>query len=137
MPRKNYSTIGELDKLMHWIQHLRNASKKYLIVTQHKKDRDVLKSFKCKNVVYPMEPYVDFVDAIIVSGKPVVLLFNVDRQSNSKCEKLRAILQQNGVKVNTGFRKILFVEKTDTVSGLLKMIHQMAGGERIHSGLPV
>ena len=137
MPRKNFSKVGDLDKCIHWIQHLRNASKKYLIVTQHKKDRDVLKSFKCKNVVYPMEPYEDFVDAIIITGKPVILLFNVDRPSNSKCAKLRALLQQNGVKVNTGFRKILFVEKTDSISGLLKMIHQMAGGERIHSGLPV
>ena len=137
MPRRAYSTIGDIDKLVHWMDHIRKASKKYLIVCQHKKDRDVMKSLKCKNVVYPMEPVEDFVDAIIYTEKPVILLYDGDRNSNAKCIKLKGLLQQHGVKINMGFRKIIFMQKSRTFSGLLKHLHSLAGTERIHSGLPV
>ena len=136
MPRKNYSKVGDIDKLIHWMQHIKNASKKHLIVCQHKKDRDVLKSLKCKNVVYPMDPVEDFVDAIIYTEKPVILLYDGDRNSNTKYAKIKSLLQQRGVKINSGFRKIIFLQKGRTFSGLLKDLHRMAGSERVHAGLP-
>ena len=137
MPRRLTSKVGNLDKLIHWMDHVRKASKKFLIVCQHKKDRDVMRSLKCKNVVYPLEPFEDFVDMIVSAEKPVILLFDGDRNSNSKCEKLRGVLQQRGVKVNTGFRKIIFTQSCRSFSGFLKHVHSVAGSERVHSGLPV
>lgn len=137
MPRNVTSKVGKLDKLVHWMDHVRKASKKCMVVTQHKKDRDVMKSLGCKNVVYWKEPEVDFIQSLVDTEKECILLFDGDRPSNSKCEKLRAKLQQNGVKVNTRFRKIIFTESAKTFSGLLKHVHQVAGSERVHLGLPV
>jgi len=134
--RNNSSKVGDIDKLLHWMKHIKNASKKYLIICQHKKDRDVLKSLKCKNVVYPMDPVEDFVDAIIYTEKPVILLYDGDRKSNQKCIKIKSLLQQHGVKVNMGFRKIIFLLQDRTFAGLLKDLHRQAGSERVHSGLP-
>ncbi len=137
MPRNITSKVGNLDKLVHWAQHVARASKKCMIVAQHKKDRDVLKTLGCKNVVYPKEPESDFIQSLVDKEKECILLFNGDRQSNAKCEKLRAKLQQQGVKVNTRFRKIIFTQSEKTFSGLLKHLHKIAGGERVHLGLPV
>jgi len=137
MPRKLSSSVGELDKLIHWMDHIKNASKKCMVVTQHKKDRDVLKSIGCKNVIYPTKPESVFVQKIIDFEKPCILLFDGDRKSNSKCQKLRSLLEQNGIKVNTRFRKIMFTQASKTVAGLVKHIHRLAGSERVHRGLPV
>ncbi len=119
------------------MQHVKQASKKCMVVVQNKRARDVLKSFGCKNVVYPQKPESDFIQRLVDSEKICILLFDGDRQSNSKCQKLRGRLEQQGVKVNTRFRKIIFTEKTKTFSGLLKYVHQMAGSERVHRGLPI
>ncbi|MBW3016151.1 hypothetical protein KY309_00895 [Candidatus Woesearchaeota archaeon] len=137
MSRIASSSVGELDKLMHWIDHVKKASKKYMIVCQNKKVRDILRSFKCKNVLYVMEPLVDFVDLVVWTEKPVILLFDGDRNSNKKCVKLKSLLQQRGVKVNMGFRKIIFLQKDRTFAGLLKTIKSLAGSERVRRGLPV
>ena len=137
MPRNVTSKVGNLDKLLHWAQHVARASKKCMVVAQHKRDRDVLKALGCKNVVYTQEPESDFIQSLVDKEKECILLFNGDRPSNSKCEKLRAKLQQQGVKVNTRFRKIIFTQSEKTFSGLLKHLHKIAGGERVHSGLPV
>lgn len=137
MPRIASSSVGDLDKLVHWMAHVKKASKKFMIVCQHKKVRDVLRSFKCRNVLYMMEPLVDFVDLVVWTEKPVILLFDGDRNSNSKFMKLKSLLQQRGVKVNTGFRKIIFLQKDRTFAGLMKTVHQLAGSERVHAGLPV
>lgn len=134
--RKNYSRVGELDKLLHWIDHVRKASRKFTLVAEHKNDRDLLRALKCKNVCYPLEPYTDFVDLIANYERPVILLYDCDRQSNKKCSKLRSDLMQRGIRVNTGFRKVLLVEHTN-LPGLLKRIHQLAGSERVHRGIPV
>ncbi len=137
MPRNITSKVGELDKLVHWMQHVQKASKKCMVVAQNKKERDVLKSLGCKNVVYPTQPDTDFVQRLVDSEKECILLFDGDRKSNSKCQKLRGVLEQQGVKVNTRFRKIIFTEKTKSFAGILKYVHQLAGSERVHSGLPV
>jgi len=136
MPRILSSKVGRIDKLIHWMQHVKHASKKCMVVVQHKKARDFLKSFGCKNVVYPIKPESDFIQKLIDKEKECILLFDGDRNSNSKCQKLRAKLESQGVKVNTRFRKIIFTEKTKTFSGLLKYIHAEAGSDRVHKGLP-
>ena len=137
MPRNITSKVGRIDKLVHWMDHVRKASKKCMVVAQHKKDRDFLKSLGCKNVVYYKEPEVDFIQSLVDTEKECILLFNGDRPSNKKCQRIRSELEQQGVKVNTRFRKIIFTEKTKSFSGLLKYVHQRAGTERIHAGLPV
>lgn len=137
MPRNITSKVGRLDKLVHWMDHVRKASKKCMVVAQHKSDRDMLKSVGCKNVVYYKEPEADFIQSLVDKEKECILLFNGDRPSNAKCQRIRSELEQQGVKVNTRFRKIIFTESAKTFSGLLKHIHQLAGGERVHLGLPV
>lgn len=130
MPRKNTARLSNLEKYNNWIKTLRNASKKHLIVCQHKRDKTALKTLGCKNVVHEFQPFVDFVDWIAATGKPVVLLYNTDRNSNAKAEKLLTTLRQHGVKVNPRFRKLLYVEPNRTVSGVLKAIARLAGTER-------
>ncbi|MEM3154722.1 MAG: hypothetical protein QW165_04120, partial [Candidatus Woesearchaeota archaeon] len=137
MARKNYSKVGDIDKLIHWMQHIKRASRKFTIVCQHKKGRDILRSLKCKNVVYSLEPLEDFADLVSGYNRPVILLYDGDRKSNQKCIKLKSLLQQRGVKVNMGFRKIIFLLKDRTFAGILKDLHRQAGSERVHSGLPV
>lgn len=135
MPRKDYSTIGNVDKLVHWMDHIKKASKKFTIVCQNKKGRDVLRSLGCKNVVYPLEPVEDFVDMIASYERPAILLYDGDRNSNSKYMKIKSLLQQHGVKINSGFRKIIFAQKSRSFSGLLKDLSAMSGSERVRSSL--
>ncbi len=136
MSRKSFTSVGSLDKYLNWLKVLKNASKKHLIVCQTKRDRDVMKSFGCKNVVYPLKPEIDFVDFISAADKPVILLYNIGPANNKKCEKMCSLLQQNGVKVNTRFRKLLFSQNTQSVSAVFKAIHKLAGTERVHASLP-
>ena len=135
MPRRSYSTIGEVDKLVHWMDHIRKASKKFTIVCQNKKTRDVLRSLKCKNVVYPLEPVEDFVDMIASYDRAAILLYDGDRNSNAKYMKIKSLLQQHGVKINSGFRKIIFAQKSRSFSGLLKDLSALSGSERVRSSL--
>jgi len=135
MPRRSYSTIGEVDKLVHWMDHIRKASKKFTIVCQNKKVRDVLRSLECRNIVYPLEPVEDFVDMVASYERPVILLYDGDRNSNAKYMKMKSLLQQHGVKINSGFRKIIFAQKSRTFGGLLKDLATLSGSERVRSSL--
>ncbi len=135
MPRRSYSTIGDVDKLVHWMDHIRKASKKFTIVCQNKKVRDVLRSLKCKNIVYPLEPVEDFVDMVASYERPVILLYDGDRHSNTKYMKMKSLLQQHGVKINSGFRKIIFTQKSRNFGGFLKNLSVVSGSERVRSSL--
>jgi hypothetical protein len=133
--RRNYSVIGDVDKLVHWMDHIRKASRKFTIVCQTKKARDVLRALKCKNVVYPLEPVEDFVDMVASYGRSAILLYDGDRNSNAKYMKIKTLLQQHGVKINSGFRKIIFAQKSRSFSALLKDLSAMSGSERVRSSL--
>lgn len=137
MPRKNYAQPDNLQKYLNWLKALKNASSTHWIVCQTKRDRDGLRMLGVRNVYYPLDPFVDFVDILSSANKPIILLYNTDRRSNQKYERLRGLLQQRKVKVNPRFRKILFVQKNRTVRGIINEIHRLAGSDRVHKGLSV
>lgn len=138
MGRNDHAKLSDLEKYISWIEKLKNASKTHVIVCQTKRDATVLEIFGCKNVMFPKGKEQDFVYKIVKKKKPVVLLYNTDRKSNEKHERLRSILQEYGVEVNSRFRKLLFTEKNRTVSGVLNMMHRLAGSfSRIRPVIPV
>ena len=126
-----------LDKWTNWLKNLRNASGNKMIVCQHKKAYDVLKALGCKNVTYVTEPEYDFIQKLIDFGKECLLLFDTDRNSNVKCQKLRSKLEHRGIKVSTRFRKVFFTAQSKSISGLLKYLHRVIGSERVHRSAPV
>ncbi|RMD58195.1 hypothetical protein D6825_01640, partial [Candidatus Woesearchaeota archaeon] len=130
MARHNHPHPSKLDKIFNWLEKLNHASKTHAIVCEHKKARDILKESKMKNVYYPLEPLEDFVDLLAGLEKPIILLYDPNAKSNRKCEKLKALLQQRKVRVNTRFRKLLYTTQMDT-AGLLKHIRRLAGSPRI------
>jgi hypothetical protein len=85
--------------------------------------------------VYPLEPVEDFVDMVASYERPAILLYNGDRNSNAKYMKIKSLLQQRGVKINSGFRKIVFAQKSRTFSSLLKDLAALSGSERVRSSM--
>jgi hypothetical protein len=60
-----------------------------------------------------------------------ILLFDATHAGNVACERVKSDLQNMGVRVNTRFRKLLFVSANKEVGGLLKFLHaQVMGTER-------
>lgn len=145
MPRKNNPRAqgkGEckVDLYSEWLAHLKNASKTRLVLVKSKKAHDVLKRLGIKGTLYynhpNFRPDYKLIDFLEEQGKEVILLFDADRPSNSACEKLKAKLQQNKIKTNTRFRKILFGCESKDLSGLLTYLHKhVADSTRKHEGL--
>jgi 5S rRNA maturation endonuclease (ribonuclease M5) len=115
-------TGSELDKYISWIEHLRNASKEKIILVEHKQDKDELERLSMENVIYLTEPYYKIVEEIAASGKECVLLFGHNKNSSELCERIKAMLQENGVEVNTRFRKLLLSSELREVRGLLNYL---------------
>lgn len=126
MPRKVHKTHvrtkgRELDKLQNWFKTLINASKERVVVVEHKSDAQILSFLGVSNVVFyqPREPEYKMVDRMGDSNKECILLFDADRKSNATCEKLKALLQQNGIRTNTRFRKVLFTTEFKELGGII------------------
>ena len=121
MPRRA-STIGKTDKILNWLRTLKNASKTRVVLVEHKSDADMLADLGIKNILWYLEPEYKLIDQLV--GKECILLFDVDRKSNSKCEKVKAVLEQNGIKVTTRFRKMLFTTEFKEVGGILAYLNK-------------
>lgn len=145
MPRRNNPKAqrkGEckIDLYSEWLAHLKNASKTRLVLVKSKRAHDVLKRLGIKGTLYythaNFRPEYRLIDFLEKQDKEVILLFDADRPGNSACEKLRAKLQQNGIKTNTRFRKILFGCEQKSLEGFLKYLHgHVANTPRKHEGL--
>ena len=125
MPRKVHKTHSRgLDKLQNWLKTLTNASKDRIVIVEHKRDAERISFLGVKNVNWyrSREPEYKMVERLQKANKECILLFDTDRPSNSKCEKLKALLQQNGVKVNTRFRKVIFTSEFNELSGLISYL---------------
>lgn len=110
--------IGLLDKMMDWLSHLRKASADRIVLVQNKADADKLSELGVRNLVFYAEPEFKLIERIAESGKECILLFDTDRPSNERAERLRSLLQEHGVKVNTRFRKVLFSTELKDVAGI-------------------
>ena len=138
MPRRTLQRgIVDLDKLMNWWSALRNASKKNVIIVQHKRDRDALLRLNCLNVIYVFKPMEDFVDMVWMMQKPVIILYDGTRPADKAAQKLKSLLQQRKVKVNTRFMKLVYEMKDRTVAGVWKTIKRNAGSIRVQKDLPL
>ena len=129
MPRKVHKTHvrtkgRELDKLQSWLRTLTNASKERIVFVEHKRDAEILHFLGVQNIIWhkPREPEYKLLDRLQKENKECLLLFDTDRPSNSKCEKLKALLQQNGIKTNTRFRKVLFTTEFKELSGIISYL---------------
>lgn len=137
MPRKP-KPAGEcpIDKYQEWLNHLANASEERVVLVEHKKEAEVLKALGVRNVIYYQKPEQDLIDAIADMKKECILLLDADRPSNKECERLKTLLNQNGVKTNTRFRKVLLTSQFKELSGLLKYLHtHVADTPRKHEGV--
>ena len=121
----------------NWIKNLAHASKSRCVVVQSKRAKDVLKSLAVKNVhCWHGEEY-QMIDKLCKIGKEVLLIFDTDRNSNAKCQKVRYLMEREGIKVSTRFRKLIFTSQSKTLGGFLKFIHeQVATTPRKHITSP-
>jgi len=115
----------------NWIKTLANASKTRCVVVQNSKAKDVLKNLGVKNVhCWHGKEYV-MIEKLCKMDKEVLLIFDTDRNSNAKCQKIRYLMERDGLKVSTRFRKLIFASQLKTVNGLVKFIkQQVAMGPR-------
>ncbi len=137
-PRVRRKATAEAGDYLEWLEHLVNASKTRIVVVGHKADADVLANLGVRNVHYLQEPYFRFIDGIIGLGRECVLLFDANHAGNVVCERVASDLLQHGIKINTRFRKMLFVSANKELCGLLKFLHKhvMASKRRHDSGPP-
>lgn len=129
MPRHVHKTHirtkgNQAEKIQEWIKHLANASKSRVVLVEHKKDADVLSCLGVSHVYWYVnkEPAYKLLDRI--GQAECILLFDVDRKSNAKCEKIKALLQEHGYVVNTRFRKFLFTIELKELGGLLTYMNE-------------
>ncbi len=118
---------GEFDKFINWIEHLKNASNEgKLILVQGKRDKDKLAGFGIKSnaIEFFTKPEERFIEKITDLGKECILLFNVDKSSEKLAERVKTELRQQGVKVNTRFRKFLYVMEVKEVRALLPYLEK-------------
>lgn len=113
-----------LDMYLEWIEKLKRASKSRIVLVKHKSDADVLQSLGVKNLIYYTEPEEDLIQRIVGMKKECLLLIDADRPNNELSERIESRLQQEGIKVNTRFRKILFLSPFRELSGLLAYVHK-------------
>ncbi len=123
MPRRVHKTHirtkgNQSEKLQDWVHHLINASKDCIVLVEHKHDADALSDVGVQDVMWhdEREPGYKLLDRI--GDKQCILLFDVDRPSNEKCERLKQLLEENGIKTNTRFRKMLFTTEFKEVGGI-------------------
>ncbi|RLE38853.1 hypothetical protein DRJ17_02760 [Candidatus Woesearchaeota archaeon] len=128
MARKNPQDRG-MGVFRDWVDHLRNASKDKIILVQYKTDKDELEQLGIKNILYLTKPEYKVIEQIASTSKECILLFNVNDKSNELCQKIRAKLEENGVKVNTRFRKLMFTTDMREIRGLIKYIRNKATWE--------
>jgi 5S rRNA maturation endonuclease (ribonuclease M5) len=122
---------------VEWLQHVRNASKKATVIVAHKRDATVLQSLGVQHVYYLQEPYFQFLDAIVKLKRECILLFDGTRAGNSRSQRVGSDLLQHGIKINTRFRKLLFVSASKEIGGLLSFLHKhVAMSHRVHEAMP-
>ncbi len=126
----------ELDKFISWIQHLRNASNDRIVLVQHKPDMEKLLELGVKNIIYLTEPHYKVIEQIAAEEKECILLFNVDKHSDELCERTRAQLMENGVKVNTRFRKLLLTTELREIRGILTYLKKHLVLEKERESMP-
>jgi len=129
MPRRVHKTHirtkgNQAGKIQEWVKHLANASKDRIVLVEHKKDAGVLSCLGISHVYWCMdkEPVYKLLDRL--GQAECILLFDADRKSNAKCEKIKALLQEHRYIVNTRFRKFLFTIELKELGGLLKYINE-------------
>jgi len=126
---------GDFDTFKDWLEHLGNASEQGHVLVRHKSAADELTDMGIKNVLWVEEATDDLVEDLAKEGKPCILLYDFDDASNKKAAEIKTKLEQNGITVNTGFRKFLFAQNIREVAGLRKHFHRVAGSERRHESL--
>ena len=124
MPRKT-TPAGECpdDKILNWIDVLKNASRERNVMVQHKRDGDVLKSLGVRNVYFEQEPEFKTIEQLENDGKECLLVYDATHAGNTACARMRSKLEHRGVKVSTRMRKILFTSACKELGGFLKYIH--------------
>ena len=136
-PRLRRKKTESVSIYIDWLAHVRNASKKCAVIVGHKRDADVLASLGVQHVYYVMEPYFRFLTGVSELKRECILLFDATHAGNVMCERVKSDLQQLGTKVNTRFRKLLFMSASKELGGLLSFIHkQVAISPRVHEALP-
>jgi len=135
--RTNPKNIPDLDKIINWWKTLKKASLKNIIIVQRKRDSKALLNLRCKNVIYETKPLEDFIEKVYNKQKPVILLYDGTRPGDKAAEKIKSLLQQRKIKVNTRFRKLLYTFKDRTIAGIWKTIKRNAGSIRVQKELPL
>lgn len=134
-PRAQRKGECDIDLCEDWIKHVRNASKNSSVLVNTKKAADILKSYGVQRVFYYQKPEYQLLETIAEMKKPCILLWDATRPGNTQCERIRSKLQNLGVRVNTRFRKFLFVTPFKTLNGLLAYIHKhVYRSQRTHLG---
>jgi len=124
MPRKNPPDF-ELDKFKNWLNNLRKASQKEIVLVDCKSDKDELESFAVENVILldKESPYKTL-DYIAGSGKKCILLTDLNPRGRKLTQQLEAKFEDKGIKFNPRFRKLLFTTKIRTISALGRYLHR-------------
>ncbi len=91
---------------------------------QNAQAKTVLKNLGVKNVHCWHGEEFKMIDKLCTLNKEVLLIFDTDRNSNAKCQKIRYLMEREGLKVSTRFRKLIFASQLKTVNGILKFIRE-------------
>jgi len=91
-----------------FINRLKEASEKYPVLVEGKRDLFTLKRFGIRNI-YTLsgKNYTDFVESLPDDVEKVVLLTDVDKQGEKIFRKLSEVLRRYNIAVDGSFREYL------------------------------
>lgn len=106
-----------------FIARLREASKKYPVLVEGKRDLFTLRRFGVRNI-YTLsgKNYIDFVESLPDETERVILLVDVDKQGEKIFRNLSEVLKRYNIAVDGSFReylKRLGIEEVEHLGELL------------------
>ncbi len=128
-PRKNRAS-QLIDNFSDWLDHLRHASVIYPVVVEHDREKHELESFDVQNIVVLHEPEDKIIRSLhrmieIRKLKPtVILMMDVNRKGEKQYHRIKALVENHGLKVNGRFRKFLYTTEIKELSGLRRYLEK-------------
>ena len=110
------------NELEEEIEILKQDAKKSIVVVEGIKDKKALEDLRIKHVMVLRKPLYLVCEHIQKSGKPCIILTDLDREGKRMYIILNHNLNQLGVHINNRFREFLFQTRLRQIEGITKYL---------------
>mgnify|MGYP000748821025 CR=1 FL=1 len=108
-----------LDQLRNFFEHLKLASTDRAVLVEKPSVKRMLEARGVKNVFVLKEPLFELAEEIASKSKECIVLLDVDSRGEKLYRKVKAELENAGVKIDQRFRNFIYHIEAKTVEGLI------------------